>query len=149
MLNKVTKTLMAGAVAFTAATAPVMADDADDVFIGAIVLGILGLALNNSDGEIRARTNTGQRPREITPLSQGNQIGTRNARRGLPAACLQRFETRRGAVRVFDDACLQRSYRAYWQLPRGCEVSVRTRRGIENGFDPRCLRDAGYRLAGR
>lgn len=157
MRKTMISTLLAVTLAFTSTTAPVMADDRTDQLIaGAILLGILGAALNEGqrrDGGARIELRHGFQPdrRHVTPLlpETGNRHVQPRRTRALPAECLRRYRTQEGRVRLFDADCLEHNFRGYRHLPLDCAVTIRSQGRFESGFRPRCLRRAGYQMAGR
>jgi len=148
MRKRLISTLLAATLAMTAPTAPVMANERTEQLIaGAILLGILGAALN--EGQRRDDRRVEQR--HVTPLLPEVEFRHVEPRRtrALPAECLRRYRTRDGRVRLFDGQCLEQSFRGYRHLPLDCAVTIRSQGRFESGFRPRCLRRAGYQMAGR
>ena len=154
MRKTVLSTVLASAIALVCPTAPVVADDRTDQWIaGAILLGLLGAVISDSEGRVELRLNDNRQvqPRHVTPLVPRHQYQEVRPRqtRALPAECLRRYNTRDGRIRLFDADCLETRFRGYRHLPLDCAVTIRSHGSFESGFRPRCLREAGYRLAGR
>jgi len=125
--------------------APAMADDRTDrIIAGAIILGIIGAGIHNS----QTRDQRVTRDQPVTPLIPTVRVTPAHNNRYLPAACLHRYHTRQGDVRLFDGTCLERSFQGYRHLPLSCAVTIQSGGRYDSGFRPDCLRSAGYRLAG-
>ena len=141
-------TVIAAAIALGTTSAPVMADDRTErIIAGAILLGILGAAVNDAQQDDRAELSS-RRITTIAPERAPRRIQQQRSR-ALPAACLRGFRTNQGRVRLFDGNCLERSFRGYHRLPRECAVRIRNHGRLDTGFRPRCLSSAGFGLAGR
>lgn len=156
-----TKTIAAAALALSTFTAsPAFADNdaRDRVIAGAVLLGIIALAVREQreERDRAAQAPVVRHPEPIqrqyspTPLSRGPEV-SRDYRdpAQLPVQCFQDLRTDEGPRRVFDAECLEFHYPFARFLPGACAGTVQMNGRFAAVYWPRCLSDAGYRLAGR
>jgi hypothetical protein len=132
--------MMLAVIASTALTHPATADDGwsrndrNRLIVGATILGMLALGLN--DRGQRAPAPTPQPGYQPQPVSY------------LPGACATTYNTANGRIGFVNGTCLEQSYVQTAALPLDCALTLRINGAYVGGFDPTCLSARGYRLSG-
>ena len=141
--------------AFSANSAIAGERDAARFLAGVAGLVILGAILEDQRRDNKSTGYVSRNRYEPAPRAYRNPnsrlkprpLPKRVARKILPAECVRDFNSRRGAVRMVGNRCLENNYRYVNRLPNDCYREVRTRRGVRSGYGVRCLRNSGYTFA--
>ncbi len=132
-------------------TAPARAgDDVGKFIAGAVVLGLVGAAINEARKDEKRRHkpqthyhnnhNNGHRPRPLpAPV----------ARYDLPSQCVKIVPQYSHSRTVVSHRCLKRNYGHVQSLPSKCGISVRAGDRHRKAYKTRCLQNHGYRLVSR
>ncbi len=138
--------------------APARADDDVAKFIaGAVVLGLIGAAVNDARKDRKrdqhsyshsSRNNTHTR-KNTHNGHRARPLPSSVARYDLPARCAKVVPQYSRSRTVVSQNCLSRSYGYVNSLPSQCRLSVRDGHHHRTAYKTRCLQKHGYRLVGR
>lgn len=155
MKSRIIATVLAGALALTAATtSPASALDQGErnrlaLGLGALaIIGAIASQNGNSSGGYVDRDDNRWDDRWDDRNGRRHDRG-RDNRNWLPAGCQFNVKTRHGTQSVLGKSCLIQSDIRVGRLPDACEFDIRTNRGQRTVYGSRCLQNQGYRIEAR